>query len=61
MSVRDLNKVIILSSALTGEVIFQIDFDDYFNCNGGYDLFNYKVSELIDNEEGASIKIGFKS
>lgn len=61
MSVKDLNKVIIVSSALTGQVIIQLDYDDYINSNSCVDYLTYKLSELIENEQGAIIKIGYKS
>lgn len=60
MSIRDLNKIIILSSHLTGSVVFQISLDDYLYCIGASNYFNYKLSELIENGEGAIITIGYK-
>lgn len=60
MSVRDLNKVIIISDAMTGRVLLTLDFDDYSTLESAQDLIADKVYQLIDNEDGAIIKIGSK-
>lgn len=60
MSVKDLNKVIIISSAMTGKVLLTIDYDDYSSLACAQDFIANKVYQLIDDEEGAIIKIGSK-
>lgn len=61
MSVKDSNKIIICSSALTGEVFFKLDYYDFINSVVGEQFLYYKISEYINNEEGVIIKIGYKS
>lgn len=60
MSVKDLNKVIIISSALTGKVLLTVDYDDYSSLPSARDFIMDKVYQLIDEDEGAIIKIGCK-
>lgn len=60
MSVKNLNKVIIISSALTGKVLLNIDYDDYSTLGCAQDLIANKIYQLIDNDEGAIVKIGSK-
>lgn len=60
MSVKSINKVIIISSALTGKVLLTLDFDDYLVFNSAPQLIADKVYQLIDNDEGAVVKIGSK-
>lgn len=60
MGIRDLNKVIIITDCLTGEVITTIDKSLYdLNC------VKYMIGELFardfDNENGIMIKYGYKS
>lgn len=61
MSVRDLNKCIIISDALTGEIIDNIDQEVYeidTICNMVRDVFfNY----TINNEHGILVKVGYKN
>lgn len=60
MSVKDINKVIIISSAMTGKVLLTIDYDDYQSLDSASDLVADKVYQLIDSEDGAIVKIGSK-
>lgn len=60
MSVKNLNKVIIISSALTGKVLMNIDYDDYAALGCAQHLIANKIYQLIDNDEGAVVKIGSK-
>lgn len=57
MSVNNLNKVIIISSALTGKVLLNIDYDDYSTLCCAQDLIANKIYQLIDNDEGAIVRI----
>lgn len=61
MSVKSLNKVIICSSALTGEVFFQMPYDDFMSNQAAVDYLVYKCSEYIENEQGIITKIGYKN
>lgn len=59
MSVKDLNKVIIISDCLTGEIITVIDKNMYdLNC------LTYMIGQLFsndyDSEHGLMIKYGYK-
>lgn len=61
MSVRDLNKCIIISDALNGEIIDNINqeiYEDVTICDMVRDIFyNY----VIENEHGLLIKVGYKN
>lgn len=60
MSVKDLNKVIIISDCFNGEVITTIDKTLYDR-----DCLSYMISQLFDNdfdnEHGLMIKYGYKN
>lgn len=58
MSIRDLNKVIIMSSGLTGSIIMQIPFED---LNISHEYISLLVHKYIDNGEGILIKVGNKT
>lgn len=61
MSIKDLNKVVILSSGLTGDVVLQIDFEDVVNSRCGEDYLDSKIYDLISNEQGCIIRVGYKN
>lgn len=61
MSIRALNKSIIVSSALTGQIILTLDFTDFTENSFASGYLMEKISSYINNEEGVLIKIGNKS
>lgn len=58
MSVKDNDKIIILSSALTGKIIIQIPYDD---INISHEYLSLLVHRYIENGEGILIKIGSRA
>lgn len=58
MSIKDINKIITITDALTGEIIFQILYTDYMLIKSAFEYTNEKIKELQENEHGALIKIG---
>lgn len=60
MSVKDLNKVIIISDCLNGEIVTTIDKTLYDR-----DCISYMISQLFDrdfdDEHGLMIKYGYKN
>ena len=55
MSIKDSNKVIIISNAMTGHILIQIPYD---NLNIADEYIYGIVMNQIKNEEGILIKIG---
>lgn len=55
MSIRDNNKVIIISNAMTGQILIQIPYD---NLNIAEEFIRGIVMNQIKNDEGILIKIG---
>lgn len=58
MSIKDYNKVINISSALTGEVLATVNANYLYDAQGYIDRI---VFDQIENEEGILIKVGYKS
>lgn len=63
MSVKDLNKSIIISNATTGQVILnELMYDGYFSSETIDSMIKDIINNLVwDNEMGVLIKIGYKS
>lgn len=63
MSVKDLNKSIIISNATTGQVILnELMYDGYFSSETIDCMIKDIINNLVwDNEMGVLIKIGYKS
>lgn len=61
MSVKDLNKVIIISDALNGQIIDNIDLSIYRPSTIDIMIQNIIDSFIYDNEHGLLIKIGYKN
>lgn len=57
MSIRDSNKVIMISNAMTGNIIIQIPYEDKLKAK---DYITEIVLDKITDEEGLLIKIGSK-
>lgn len=55
MSIKDNNKVIIISNAMTGQILIQIPYD---NLNIADEFIYGIVMNQIKNDEGILIKIG---
>lgn len=61
MSVKDINKILFIYSALTGELIYTMPKEDFIKSGYARDYFFYKIEEIINNGEGIIIKEGYKS
>lgn len=61
MSVKDLNLVYNVSSAMTGEVVFVMKKNDYLENGYARDYFYSKIDELLIHGDGAIIKEGYKN
>lgn len=61
MSVRDINKILIISDTLNGEIIDSIKIDNY-NQN----TINCMIEDIVDrycfdNEHGFMVKVGYNN
>lgn len=60
MSVKDINKKLVVYSALTGCPYFSMSIDDYKTNGFAKDFFYSKIDDLIVNDEGCIIKLGYE-
>lgn len=61
MSVRDINKVIIVTNGLTGQVVDTIKLDNYSSTSVLCMLEDLMSRYILDNEQGLIIKVGYNN
>ena len=61
MSVRDINKVIIVTNGLTGQVVDTIKLDNYSSTSVLCMLEDLMSRYILDNEQGLIVKVGYNN
>lgn len=61
MSVKDINKSLIISDCITGEVIDVIPYDLYNEITIKEMLYDIYYEYVVRNEHGYMVKYGYKS
>lgn len=60
MSIRDYNKMIVITDCMTGKVIQQLDYELYSTHAITSVVEDIMDRYVFDNEHGISVKVGYK-